>query len=461
LSIGLFALAAAQPLAQHAERASAYIEAGDLKNAEAELRKAIVETPNDPTLLTTLGGVLGMEGDLKQANLYLAKAVKLRPADPLLRRNLAANQWQLGRFREAHENLDILLRANPQDKAAIFLLGMVCENEKDYARSITLLESIRDVTDRRPEAIVALASSYYHIGKQADGQSALTKIAASNVSPQVAFMAGRVAMEAQEYPLAERFFSAVESTYADPAAAKFQLALTQYRQGRAEDSEKTLRRAIDLKQAKPEIYVLLCNVLAGRGAYTEALQPASDAADLYPGSAEVFSTKAGLEMKLQNYSAAVASYRRAATLKTSAEAARELALAEWRAGDKQRAAADFEKVISRFPRDAEARQVYGALLLEDGSAESKSRAVELFKQAIAIDKSAVEALYNLGNLALADGDLKQAADYLEKAIQSDASQSRLHFALSRVYRRMGRASDAESEMEKYQNLKQAERASTR
>jgi len=456
-----FVLAAVQVLAQHAERASANIEAGDLKSAEAELRKAIAQAPDDPALLTSLGGVLGMQGDLKQANIYLAKAVKLRPSDPLLRRNLAANQWQLGRFREAHENLDILIRANPQDKAAIFLLGMVCENEKDYKRSIALLESIPEITERRPEAVVALASSYYHVGRQAEGRSALLKIAGSDVNPQVAFMAGRVAMEAQEYSLAERLFSAAASTYSDPSAAKFQLALAQYRQGRAEDCERTLRRAIELKQAKPEIYVLLCNVLAGRGAYTEALQHAAGAAQLYPDSAELFSTRAGLEMKLQNYSAAVASYQHAAVLKPSAETDRELALAEWRAGDKQHAAADFERVITRHPRDAESRQVYGTLLLENGSVEGKSRAVALFKQAITIDNSAVEALYNLGNLALADGQLKQAADYLEKAIQSDASQSRLHFALSRVYRRMGRASDADSEMQKYQNLKQAERASSK
>jgi tetratricopeptide (TPR) repeat protein len=298
------------------------------------------------------------------------------------------------------------------------------------------------------------------VGRQIDGRSALMKIAAANVNSQVAFMAGRVAMDAQEYAIAERLFSDADSNYSDPAAAKFQLALAQYRQGRAAVSERTLRRAIDLKQAKAETYVLLCTVLAGRREYSEALQHASEAARLYPDSAEVFSTKAGLEMKLQNYSAAVASYQRAEALKPSAETTRELALAEWRAGDKQRAAAGFEKVITRFPRDAEARQVYGTLLLEDGSAEGKARAAVLYKQAIAIDKSAVEALYNLGNLALADGDLKQAADYLEKAIQSDASQSRLHFALSRVYRRMGRASDAENEMQTYQKLKQAEHASS-
>jgi Flp pilus assembly protein TadD len=443
-------------LAQHAERASELIQHGDLKSAEMELRKAVDESPDDPALLTSLGGVLGMEGDLKQANTYLAKAVKLRPGDPLPRRNLAANEWQLGRFREAHENLERLIRADPKDKTAIFLLGMVCENEKDYPRSIALLESIPDVTERRPEAVVALASSYYHVGRRGDGQSTLSSILNHDVSPQVAFMAGRVAMDAGDYTLAERFFSGVQTTYSDPAAVKFQLALAQYRQDRRPDCEKTLRSAIEAKQANPEAYVLFCKLLAERGAYAEALQYVTEAARAYPQSSEVFSAKAALEMKLQYFSAAVDSLRRASLLSPSADIRRDLALAEWRAGNRAGATADFEDALRRFPRDAEALQMYGTLLLEDGSPDAKVRAIELFKKAIAVDKSAVEALYNLGNLALADGNLRSAEEYLEAAIKSDPGQSRSHFALSRVYRRQGRTADADLEMQQYQKLKAAE-----
>ncbi len=116
-----------------------------LGQPKLELRKAVQLSPNDPALLTSLGGVLGMRGNLKQANLYLAQAVKLKPQDPLLLRNLAANEWQLGRFHEAHIHLESVLRSNGGDKAAIFLLGMVTENEKDYARSIALLESVPEV----------------------------------------------------------------------------------------------------------------------------------------------------------------------------------------------------------------------------------------------------------------------------------------------------------------------------
>ena len=248
----LLALAAAAPLLgqgastaqDHAEKAVQFAQRGDLKSAEAELRKAVEMSPNDPALLTSLGGILGMEGDLLQANSYLTRAVQLSPEDAASRRNLAANQWQLGRLKDAHENLDRLLRVNPQDRVAIFLLGMVAEREKNYARSITLLESIPEIAERQPEALVALASSYYHTNRAEDAQSLLKKLPGGPAKPQVMFMGGRVAMEGRDYALAEALFSAIRSTYPDTAAVESQIAFAQYRQGHAAESEETLLAAM-------------------------------------------------------------------------------------------------------------------------------------------------------------------------------------------------------------------------
>ena len=223
------------PAEQHADKAAESIERGDLGTAEAELRKAVELSPNDAALLTSLGGVLGMRGNLKQANLYLAKAVKLKPQDPLLLRNLAANEWQLGRFHEAHIHLESVLRSNGGDKAAIFLLGMVTENEKDYARSIALLESVPEVIDRQPEALVALASSYYHTNRHGDAEVALRKLAGRSAPPQTILLAGRVAMDARDYAIAEDLLASIRSKHSDPAAVFALLALAQYRAGRAAD----------------------------------------------------------------------------------------------------------------------------------------------------------------------------------------------------------------------------------
>ena len=37
----------------------------DCRSAESELRKAVAISPDDPVLLTSLGGILGIEGDLQ------------------------------------------------------------------------------------------------------------------------------------------------------------------------------------------------------------------------------------------------------------------------------------------------------------------------------------------------------------------------------------------------------------
>lgn len=439
--------------AQHAEKAAELVQRGDLKGAEAELRKAVSLSPEDPALLTSLGGVLGMQGHLRQANVYLAKAATLKPGDPLMLRNLAANEWQLGRFAEAHGHLERLMQANPQDKGAAFLLGMVCENQKNYARSIALLESIPDVVERQPEALVALASSYYHTKRRDEAAPLLRKLSGLPAKPQVMFMAARVAMDARDYAIAESLLSPIRSTYSDPAAVAAQLALAQYRQGRTAESEKTLRGAFDAGHANRESYLLLCKVLADRGDHIRALHVAAEAAEKFPDSYEALSTKGAMEMKLQYFSAAAGTLKKAAELHPSSQAQRELALAEWRAGNRAQAIARFEEAIRQFPRDAETYQTYGTLLLEDASPDGRIRASALFQHAVEVDAAAVEAHFQLANLALADGRLPEALQHLETAIQSAGGDSRLHFALSRVYRRMGREADADREMAEYRRLK--------
>ena len=441
---------------EHAEKALRFAQQGDLKSAESELRKAVELSPGDPALLTSLGGILGMEGDLQQANVYPAKAVKLNPQDAVSRRNLAANEWQLGRLKEARENLDRLISSNPQDRTAIFLLGMVSEKEKDYARSAALLESVPEVLDRQPDGFVALASAYYHTNRREDARRILRPLLRTGGNGRTAFLGGQTAMAAQDYPTAEALFTAAKSDYPNAAAVEFQVAMAQYREGRAGESEKTLLAAIEQKRAHGDAYVLLCQILAEKGAQVRALEFATEAVQAFPDSHDVFSIKASLEMQLRYYNEAVATYEKAARLKPdSVETKRGLATAQWRAGKRERAVAVFEQTMRQSPRDALTYQVYGTLLVEDSTPEARARAAELLQKSIALDDSSAEARYQLGNVELADGKPEQALPHLERAIQLDPLDSRFHFALSRVYRRLGRSPDADKEMEAYQKLKSA------
>ena len=445
------------PAQQHSEKAVEFARQGDLKSAESELRKAVELSPRDPNLLTSLGGILAMEGDLRGANMYLAQAVKLNPQDPASRRNLAANEWQLGRIKEAHANLDVLLRADPNDKIATFLLGMVSEKEKAYARSAKLLESVPEVMAGQPDGWVALANAYYHTGRADHARAALRHLLPSSPNARAAYLGGLVAKDAQDYPTAEALFRSVASSYPDRGAVEFEIALAEYKAGRVADSEKTLLAAVKANHATSDGYVLLCRMLSAEGSDIRALQIAVQGAQAFPGSSELLATKGSIELKLQYFKDAAASYEKAARLKESAEVKRGLATAQWRAGMRERAVATFEQSMRQYPRDARIYEVYGSLLLEDGTSENKSRAVDLLRRALALDDSAVEARYQLANLELANGNPQQATQYLESAIKLNANDSRLHFALSRAYRRLGRDADANKETKTYQKLKAAER----
>jgi Flp pilus assembly protein TadD len=377
-----------EPASEHADRAAELVRQGDLKNAESELRKAVNLAPNDPSLLTSLGGVLGMEGRLEDANVYLARAVKLKPDDPLLRRNLVANEWQLGRFQPAQQNLELLLKANPRDKLTIFLLGMVSENMKNYSRSIALLESIPDIAASHPEARIALASSYYHLHQREKAHTTLKSLLNSSTSAQVLGSGGRVALDHRDYAL--------------------------------------------------------------------ALSILTEACRALPDSFEVFLLKSEAEMKLNYFSEAMVSARRAQELHSSRETQRALATAEWRAGDKAKAVSEFEKLKREFPNDPGVYETYGTLLLEGGSPDDKIQAIDMLKKAIALDKSSVEAYYQVANLELSGGHLQEALKNLEQAAQVDPDDSRVHFALSRVYRRLERNAEADRELQTYQQLKAAQ-----
>jgi tetratricopeptide (TPR) repeat protein len=237
---------------------------------------------------------------------------------------------------------------------------------------------------------------------------------------------------------------------------EFQIAMAQYRDGRAAQSEKTLLEAIQAKRAPSEAYVLLCKVLMGQGADTRALRFATQAVQAFPDSYDAVSMKASLEMKPRYYNEAVASYEKAARLNPSVTR-RDLATAQWRAGMRERAVSAFEQAIRQSPRDAQTCQAYGILLAEDATPEARSRAAGLLERAIALDNSSAESHYQLANIELEDGKTDQALPHLESAIKLDPQDSRFHFALSRVYRRLGRSSQADKEMETYQKLKGTER----
>jgi tetratricopeptide (TPR) repeat protein len=483
-----------QPSAQcHAETAFSLAQAGDLSGAERELRRALELSPGDPSCLSSLGSILGMQQKLEESNTLFEQALKIKPNDWATRRNLASNQFQLGLLGPAKKNLERVLELRPTDKTSILLLGMVAEELRDYVAAIRHLESVRDAVHERPQSLTALARSYYNTKAKEKARETLEQLKNHTAGAEGIFLGAQVAAEVGDFETAERMFASIESTYPDRAKLAYQLALVRYHTGRIEESQRTLRRLIDDGHQSSDIFNLLAWCLYKQGDLKEAvaamdlaidrdparethyldlglmlvshkrlpvaLEAARKAVKLAPRSYQVQMLKGLVEAKMNHLIEAAQTYARAVELNPDApEAQLALALVESADGKRPEAEATFKKALERFPRDAVLHQEYAKLLLKFGAGDSaaQSRARALLQTALSLDSSLPESHYQLGNLAFTRDHIQEAARHLEKAIQLNPKSSKTHFALARVYRRLVRTEEASQELALYERCKAEE-----
>jgi len=129
---------------------------------------------------------------------------------------------------------------------------------------------------------------------------------------------------------------------------------------------------------------------------------------------------------------------------------------------KEEALAAFERGLQQFPKDLELLQEYVHVLLriaEQGDHTAEIQSISLLKTVISVDNSQSEPFYQLGSLELSKGNAQEAVELLKRAAELDPKASKVRFALSRAYRRLGRQEDADKEFQLYESLKSEEEAS--
>lgn len=481
------------PQAQlHAEKGLQAARAGDLPTAEVQLREAVKLAPNDSFVLSTLGSILGMRRKLQEASLYFEKAVNVDASNVEVRRHLAATQFQLGKSREARKNLEVILSSRPDDQQTLLLAGMVAENLKDYSTAVRWLSQAPEVLTQRPEAQLALARSYYRLGRRDDARGVLQKISGRSTDSKFVFAAGQEALAARDYTTAEALFLSAHPSYSDKDLLGYNLARvwyetrryaqaekalidliagriasgpiynllgwSYYRQGRREEAVRALQRAIGAEPHKVEHYLDLSGILADKHeGLNSALSLADAAVQRFPNSYQVHQMKGLIQSRLQHHRDAIECYSRARKLNPSAPNVNVgLALAQWGAGLTEEALATFEQGLKQFPEDAEHFREYAGTLLkkaELGDRTAEDRAVSLLKRVISLDNSQYEPFYQLGNLALTKGNAEEALELLRRASKLDPKDARVHFALSKTYRRLNREQDADKEFRLYRKYK--------
>lgn len=277
---------------------------------------------------------------------------------------------------------------------------------------------------------------------------------------------------------AGRFEEAVvalrEAARIAPANPQYRMALGGVfeKQGKQEEAVAEFAAALRLDPANRQLSERLETLsldtganLARAGRFRSGLKLAQQTSALFPNSPAAALMLGLFLMRNHQNLASVEAYQRALELDpASVDASVGLGIAQSKAGLPREAAGTFETGLQRFPQDAMHRQAYGVLLVklaETGEPDAARRAQQLLTSALALDDKLAESHYQLGTLALAQGDALAALARFEQAAQRGLDDARLHYAAARALRRAGREAEAEARLALFRERKAAEEASAR
>ena len=468
---------------------------GKLAEAEAELEQAVHVAPGVARYRAQLGSILGLEGKWKEALASFQKAIDLEPTNINFRRETAAVQWQLGMLSSAEKNLHYVLEKHPDDAGAVLLLGLVNEKRGDYETAARLLNSQFDLVISQPDRTVALFKAWTQSGQRGN----LTKITdilrlrasapgwASAISQCTQIAAGSGDVETSA-----ALFSLIPMSEPSRPGAGLQLASLLYNRGQVSEAKQLLLQlaeqgvvsadlrallgrcfetehqpdlalqayqdAIDVDASRIDYYQDLVSLLLDLGKTADAVTFVNRALSIAPNDARPWVWKGIVALRRNAYKEAIESYKHASRLdKSNADAVLGVAAVHFVAGETDAAVAQYRAGIAEFPKDA---RFYVAcaetLLASPDSVKLQAEAQRLLESAVKLAPQSAEARYQLGQLALQQGRWKDAETEFSQSLQADPNQSKTHFALSALYRRMGRTEDARRQFAIYQDLKRTE-----
>jgi tetratricopeptide (TPR) repeat protein len=120
-------------------------------------------------------------------------------------------------------------------------------------------------------------------------------------------------------------------------------------------------------------------------------------------------------------------------------------------GRQEEAASEYKKALALNPFDEASECRLGDIAAQRNDLKE---AYERYMRAVQLRPDDADASIGLAKVLMSMDQLQKAGQLLEHAIQLDPTSAVAHFRLSTVYRRTGRAADAQHELAEYQKYKE-------
>ncbi len=380
-------------------------------------------------------------GDPKAAADFAAAALRRDPWRLQARLLAARAAAALGQFRQARDDVDLVLRAIPSHQAANYLRALLALHEGDFVAADLALRQLGTAIDDFPRGLFFVAVARLGTGHLAEAEAAdATFLAAAPTDTGAAKLLAMIAIARAHPQQALRVLDAPPLAGLDDADTLDLRGRAQALTGNMQGAAGSFARASALAPKDSGIL----NRLAGAELHIGDV-PAAEA-DLRrsllaaPGQTEAAGglvQAALLRGDLQAAAAAVAQLRRDAG---DTEAAGVLAAQVQMAGlDMREAAATLRDVLVRFPGSGAAALTLARVELLQGNADSARAVLETRLATRPDDAQALEALLTL---LFADHRAAEAVRQAEAAHEAAADNQAITEALADAYAKANQASRA-------------------
>jgi Flp pilus assembly protein TadD len=173
------------------DEAQRLLAAGDTEGALRQLAQAVAEAPENGHYAAAYADALWKSGAPEAREEALARAADAARLEPGRRADYAAYLDLAGRTREAAQEYEKIVEANPQDYAALATLGGLWLRTGDSAKALPILQEAAQRRSGDPAVIANLGAALEKSGDLAGAAQAYGSALSAN--PQDSAVRGRLA----------------------------------------------------------------------------------------------------------------------------------------------------------------------------------------------------------------------------------------------------------------------------
>jgi tetratricopeptide (TPR) repeat protein len=260
----------------------------DQKYSEARetASKALKLDAHSAEALTLLGQSEFALGNLTAAEQHLKEALRFDPALTEAYRVLGATFLRQGQFNEAQGQFEAVLRSHPDDASSLYGLGFSLLSQNKPTEALKPLVQAYHLNPSDSEILTGVMQAYLKLGQLGQAEAVLNQLNrrfANDYAPQMQL--AEIIVNEGAYNLAIAQFQHLLKLKSDSYELNYDLALAYHRAGKEDAAAVQIRRMLS-QQDRAELQNLLGEVEEKRNNYTQALAAYRKAVELQPKSEE-------------------------------------------------------------------------------------------------------------------------------------------------------------------------------